>query len=193
MHNEIIKEIKEFPGYYVSDKGTVYSTKWGKDLKPLAPETKKSGYLEVCLRVGGKQFNKRVHRLVAEAFLPNPDNLPQVNHLDECKTNNSVENLAWCTNAENSRYSNCKPVIDLMTGAIYPSAVDASRSLNANDTAIGSRLNDSAGWYKGHQFMFLRKATEESVNTIELFGKKFEIPEVFTVEDLFSDYELYDN
>lgn len=63
-----------------------------------------SGYLYVGFRINGKYFNKRVHRLVAQTFLPNPDNLPQVNHKDCNTINNNVENLEWCTPKYNCQY-----------------------------------------------------------------------------------------
>lgn len=193
MHNEILKEITDFPGYYVSDKGTVYSNKSG-ELTPLAPGRTGKGYLKVMLCKGPKQYCKKIHRLVAEAFIPNPDNLPQVNHLDENKYNNSVENLEWSSLGDNVRYSLCKPVIDLTTKAIYPSASDASRALRAPSTsAVGSSLYSYDGWYKGHQFMFLLPATKESVNTIEIYGKKYEIPEIIEVESLFDGYDLFND
>lgn len=68
--------------------------------KILRPHNTKKGYLTVQLR--NKRFT--VHRLVAQAFIPNPDNLPQVNHKDEDKTNNNVTNLEWCTAKYNSNY-----------------------------------------------------------------------------------------
>ena len=63
-----------------------------------------SGYLYVGFRINGKYFNKRVHRLVAQTFIPNPDNLPQVNHKDCNTRNNNVENLEWCTAKYNCQY-----------------------------------------------------------------------------------------
>jgi len=63
-----------------------------------------SGYLYVGFRINGKYFNKRVHRLVAQTFIPNPDNLPQVNHKDCNTRNNNVENLEWCTPKYNCQY-----------------------------------------------------------------------------------------
>lgn len=68
----------------------------------------KYGYLNVGLSLGNKEKKYKVHRLVAEAFLPNPDNLPQVNHLDEDKTNNRVDNLEMCTAKYNSNYGSRK-------------------------------------------------------------------------------------
>ena len=62
------------------------------------------GYLLVNIPISGKQASKRVHRLVAQAFIPNPDNLPQVNHRDCNRANNNVENLEWCDNSYNQQY-----------------------------------------------------------------------------------------
>lgn len=186
---EIIKQIKDFPGYYISDKGNVYSTKYSKDLKPLSPGLR-AGYLFVQLCKDSKTFNKYVHRLVAEVFIPNLKNLPQVNHLDENKHNNSVKNLEWSSPEDNLRYSCCKPVMDITTGAIYPSATDASKALNIDRSTIGSCLAQRSGKYKGHKFIYLPRATEDSVNTIEFFSKKFEIPEIFDEEDFVKLFDI---
>jgi len=63
-----------------------------------------SGYLKIQFTINGKSINKLVHRLVAETFVPNPNNLPQVNHKDCNKTNNNASNLEWCTSSYNQRY-----------------------------------------------------------------------------------------
>lgn len=104
---EVWKDVKGYEGLYqVSNYGRVKSIKKDHILKP-AP--RQHGYLGVMLYGHGghktrgfKTFS--VHRLVAEAFIPNPHNLPEVNHIDECKTNNSVENLEWITRKGNVNY-----------------------------------------------------------------------------------------
>lgn len=72
----------------------------------LKPEIIHDGHIRVTLCNGGKQTRISVHRLVAEAFIPNPENYPVINHKDENPLNNSVENLEWCTVAYNNAYNN---------------------------------------------------------------------------------------
>ena len=99
---EIWKDIKDYEGHYqVSNLSRVKSIKFGKE-RILKPVTDRHGYLLVSLWKNNKQKTYKVHRLVAEAFIPNPYNLPQVNHKDENPLNNNVNNLEWC----NSKY-NC--------------------------------------------------------------------------------------
>ena len=89
--------------YLVSNNGDVFSLRSKKYLKPSINE---KGYMRVCLQKRGMKSWKRVNRIVAEAFIPNPDNLPMVNHKDEDKTNNFLENLEWCTAQYNNTYGN---------------------------------------------------------------------------------------
>src|SRR5574343_229710 len=101
---EIFKQIPDFPNYEVSNYGNVKSYFNSKIIirKPVADA---KGYLRLILYKNGKANPKKLHRLVAQVFIPNPNNLPQVNHKDGDKTNNHVSNLEWISNIENMRHS----------------------------------------------------------------------------------------
>lgn len=88
--------------YTISTDGKVYSLRTNKILKP---RLSLDGYERVCLCNGPIKRECRVHRLVAETFIENPNNLPQVNHKDFNTVNNYIENLEWCNNYQNSHYS----------------------------------------------------------------------------------------
>lgn len=101
-----LKWIEGYEGLYkVSDKGDVISYKRYKEGKPMSPKKDKEGYLEVGLR--DKDYKRkffRVHRLVAKAFISNPDNLPEINHKDRVTSNNEVTNLEWCDKSYNNKH-----------------------------------------------------------------------------------------
>ena len=112
---EIWKDIQGYEGLYqISNLGRVKSleriiitnngiTKKISE-KILKPYLKGNGYYNIVLRKDSKTKCYFVHRLVAKEFIPNPDNLPQVNHKDENKLNNNVDNLEWCTSKYNNNY-----------------------------------------------------------------------------------------
>ena len=100
---QIFKPIKNWEDLYeITNDGKVYSIRSGKFLKP---RLSLDGYERVSLCRDGKHYDMRIHRLVAEAFLENENNLPQVNHKDFNKCNNYVSNLEWCTGKDNVHYS----------------------------------------------------------------------------------------
>ena len=102
---ELWKDIDGFEGKYaVSNLGNVYSYKLKRNLK--FNKNRSGNYVGVVLFKEGKQYRFQVHRLVAQAFIPNPKNLPQVNHKNEIQNDNRVENLEWCTQQYNSTYNN---------------------------------------------------------------------------------------
>lgn len=99
------KDIKDYEGLYqVSSLGNVRSLYYNKE-RILADRFNKTGYLSVILSKKGKYKSFKVHRLVAQAFIPNLDNKPQVNHIDGNKKNNNVNNLEWVTIKENINHS----------------------------------------------------------------------------------------
>lgn len=101
---EVWKTIPYYSGaYQVSNLGRVKSSK-GKKEKVLKPHTNSSGYLQVGLSKSGKPKFVLIHRLVAQVFLPNPNNLPQINHKNEIKDDNRVKNLEWCAPKYNNNY-----------------------------------------------------------------------------------------
>lgn len=109
---EVWKDIAEYEGLYqVSNQGRVKSLMLICRVvtKPreliLKQCADRGGYMKVGLVKNGKRTTKPVHRLVAEAFIPNPDNKPEINHIDGNKKNNSVDNLEFCTRLENIRHA----------------------------------------------------------------------------------------
>lgn len=101
---EIYVKIEDYPNYEVSNLGNVRRIRDGHQ---MYKEKSKAGYLRVGLSKNGKYTHLLVHRLVAKAFIPNENNYPQVNHIDENKENNRVDNLEWCTASYNARYGSC--------------------------------------------------------------------------------------
>lgn len=118
MENEVWKDIPGYEGYYqVSNLGRIKSLARYQDnhgTLQYRPETIKvlgdngHGYKIANLYVNGRQVMRYVHRLVATVFIPNPTNCTQVNHIDENKSNNRVDNLEWCTPKYNSNYGTAR-------------------------------------------------------------------------------------
>lgn len=107
MAEERIITVKDVD-YIVSADGKVYSTNncgRAKYHKEISQRKNSDGYMQITVGKNGHRSQYRVHRMVAEAFIPNPENLPEVNHKDNDRTNNCVENLEWCTHEYNVQYS----------------------------------------------------------------------------------------
>jgi len=99
------RNIEGFPDYTVSNLGRVCSVRRGHPII-LKGRNSGAGYLQVILHNGDKQaHSKIIHRLVASAFIPNPENKPQVNHISGVKEDNNVNNLEWCTRFENMEHA----------------------------------------------------------------------------------------
>ena len=191
MKEEIWKPIKGYEGWYevssygrvrsadrvnINTNGLVRNLK-GRILKPVKD---KDGYLLCRLYKNGQNKTVKIHRLVAEAFITNPNNLPVINHKDENKANNSVflkkdgsvdlkkSNLEWCDSKYNANYgtrnkriveTQSKPVlqIDLETNQIveeYPSTAEASRQLKISHSGISMCCNGKFKAYKGFKWKY---------------------------------------
>ena len=142
MMEEEMRDIPGFEGLYaITSRGRVWSH---KSKMFMLPQTHKSGYLLVNLYEGkGKTKRCLIHRFVALAFIPNPDNLSDVNHKDENKTNNCVENLEWCSRAYNNSYGTRlqklhKPVYCEELDVVFDSAKAAAAAVNTDPSAITS-------------------------------------------------------
>lgn len=162
---EIWKDIKDYEGLYqVSNLGRVKSLKRKYVLtdKILIPRIDTDGYALINLSNRNKKTTFKIHRLVAQAFIPNPKNLPEINHKDENKLNNKVENLEWCTaeynNAYGTRHSmykvlpqnqknnpyTSKVIQCIETGIIYPSISEAQRQTKCR---INLKQKTSGGYH----------------------------------------------
>lgn len=143
IYNYGMRDILDYEGLYsVTSCGRVYSYKSKRFLKL---SKNKDGYLKVNLYKNGKAKTCMIHRLVAETYIPNPSNLPQINHKDENKENNCINNLEWCdskyninygTRNERSAISRGKPVRCLETKIVYPSVREAERQTGINHNYI---------------------------------------------------------
>lgn len=156
--------------YAVSKSGEVFSLKSNKILKQM---DNGNGYKNVCVCIGGKPKKYYVHRLVAMAYLPNPLQYPEVNHIDENRGNNRADNLEWCTAKYNKNYGGRAekfskargfPVVCIETGESYLSCGDAERKTGINRGSIHScctkyRNTQSAG---GLHWVFLKEIQPKS-------------------------------
>ena len=153
-----MKEINGYPNYYITEDGKVWSEKRNKYIKAY-----ENRYMQIRLFSISEKKNKnmKIHRLVAEAFIPNPNHYNEVNHIDGNKTNNRIENLEWCNHVMNINHAwktglyeglrkrivetKIKKVVCVETGEIYNSAMEAGLAIGMRKTSISTAI------YKGHK------------------------------------------
>ena len=157
---EVWRKIEGFENYSVSTYGRVRNDKSGRILQYKSKTSPRKG---VTLSKGKIRFQASVHRLVAQAFLPNPENLPEVNHIDEDPSNNHVTNLEWCTHLYNMNFGTrteralknnpqCRPI--LLDGELFPSVKSAARHLNCWQSALSKALNKGLTEFRGHTISY---------------------------------------
>lgn len=159
-----MKDIEGFESKYaITKNGQVWSYGAKRFLKP---KINKRGYSSVNLSKNGKKFSKTIHRLVAIAYIPNPDNLSQVGHLDENRTHNSVDNLCWCTASENINYGNRNkkvsqklsvPVLCVELETVFPSIKAAANELLLDASHICKCCNSNNRTTGGYHFKRMEK------------------------------------
>lgn len=153
-----MKDIAGYENLYaVTSCGKIWSHRYKRFMKP---KVDKDGYLLINLRKNNKTRTFKVHRLVGEAYIGNPENLPQINHKDENKQNNCVDNLEWCTHIYNQNYGThnkriskamSKAVICVELNIVFDSIKKASKELGINDTCISlackNKIKTSGGYH----------------------------------------------
>lgn len=150
---EVWKDVVGYEGIYqVSNKGNVYSVEristnnrmfGGQTLKP---RHQKNGYLNVVLYKNGVRKTKSIHRIIAEAFIPNPNCLPQVNHIDEVKVNNNVENLEWCTSKYNNNHgTRIERVVETQSKKVMAVNAETGEALTFNSINEAGRKGYNSG------------------------------------------------
>lgn len=158
---EIWKDIENYEDLYqVSNLGNVKSLRSGKILKPWRSG---EGYLRIYLYKNGKRKRFLIHRLVAEAFLPNEDELPEVDHINNDKTDNRVCNLQWISRVENLRKKETgigipRRVICVETGEIFESVVAAAESVNRAKKTMSQHLGGFTQTCAGKHFEYYEEA-----------------------------------
>lgn len=165
---EVWKDVKGYEGLYkVSNLGRIKSLNYrglGKE-QIIKQSLTPYGYLSVVL-------NKKTHlahRIVAQAFIDNPENLPQINHKDEVKTNNSVYNLEWCTAEYNCKYSHNpekhkKPVVAMKKDGeleFYSSVTEAAETLGITYNSITMALKGRTNMCQGRKWFYKHRIFDE--------------------------------
>lgn len=138
MNDEIWRDIKGYEGLYqVSNMGNVKSLRKNH---LLTPNNTGNGYFQVTLSANGKKTNHLIHRLVGSVFLPNPYNLPCINHKNCDRSDNRCENLEWCDYQYNTNYSVSKPILQYTKDGEFvrkwKSIISVEKNTNYNNAHI---------------------------------------------------------
>ena len=159
--------MKEIPGYEGLYSITSCGKVWGHKQKHFLKQRKlHDGYIQVVLYKNNKREPWLAHRLVALTYIPNPNNFPCVNHKDEVKDHNWINNLEWCTHSYNARYGTAiqraneklhKQVMCNETGECFNSYKEACESMGFPKGAIANYFFHGLDSYRGYTFTKLKK------------------------------------
>lgn len=171
------KDIEGFPNYKIGSDGTILSNKRKKGY--INTFVGASGYRFATLYNNGKRSIISLHRLLATAFIPNPNNYPCINHKDENKLNNDLSNLEWCSNSYNRNYGTCEArrtstmaskysVAQFSLNgdfiSIFPNCQAAAKSLNLGKRAAATINQCTLGRYKQSHGYIWKKVKPEDMN-----------------------------
>ena len=169
LPGEVWKSVNGYEGYYeISNLGRVASVNYAKmGIRKVLSPKHAAEYDKVVLALNGKHRCKNVHRLVAENFIPNPNNLEDVNHIDGNKRNNQVSNLEWVSRSDNVLHSiytlgnnprdwTKTPVICVDTGKIFETQTDASKTYGIPQGNIGLAARGIRKTAGGYRWKFIR-------------------------------------
>lgn len=151
---ERIENIEGFPGYFVTSCGKVWSYKQNKFRKL---EKTRNGYYRIALCNDNSRKDFFIHRLVAAAYLDNPNNLPQVDHIDRDKEHNYVNNLRWTSSEENlkNRKNPQREIVCVETGKIFKSQREAAKEMGLHYQNINHVLKGKYKTTGGYHFEYV--------------------------------------
>ena len=185
---EIWKKIIDFPNYEISSHGKLKNI----TTNYMLSEIYKAGYVKAVLYKDGKSSDKYVHCLVAQAFIPNPNNLPTVNHIDFDKKHNKIENLEWATHRQQQLHNQKKTTkkkeitnnmrkvwqIDRKTNIkiqLYNSCKEAANAINCDASRISKACKDNTYTCGGYKWKYDQDFEEENKGEIWKHSDKYNI------------------
>lgn len=186
---EIWKPIHNYEGCYeASNKGRIRSVerlvkcKNGTRTSPstiLKPSLGEWGYEQVTLRKNGEKETVRINRIIAQTFIPNPNKLPQVNHIDGNKINNCVENLEWCDASHNMKHCFNNHMSDwttkikiVETGEVFNSKAECARKIKGHASSIDACIRGKRKTHKGYHFEIIGERASDKYSRKNSINKK---------------------
>ena len=164
-----LKQHPYFPQLWVAKNGAVWSEAKARHAAShgngwLSDQKLKGGYHKVLISIQGDKINLKIHRLVAETWVPNPEGHDIVDHIDRNKDNNDADNLRWVSRSEsNTNRRTVRPVECIETGEVFRSTADAAKAYSVSGTAIAAVCKRKKGYRKiaGHGWRYATEGGEQ--------------------------------